>query len=162
MVDVVGNGFQMSRVFNFDDGIIENEEFHVSQSGKGLGLKMFATQVRAAQDQGFKRIEVFAAGKNGTDMNGYYTWPRFGYVGTVNWSTVDKEMPEQFRKMQNETTGHTRISAFMKTQEGREAWRKYGGSQDLHFNLKKGSYSLQVLNAYITEKSKATKDIHES
>ncbi|MEE8325631.1 MAG: hypothetical protein V3R58_01195, partial [candidate division NC10 bacterium] len=78
----------MHRTISYRDGepsSISNGAFSLRSSApKAMGLKMFATEVAAARDMGFKAIHVSAAGhgpwRDG-EYNGYYVWPRFGYNG---------------------------------------------------------------------------------
>jgi len=50
---------------------------------KGVGLELFTRQVDNATAHGFDYIATWAAGGFGGGMNGYYTWPLFGYDQTI-------------------------------------------------------------------------------
>lgn len=60
---------------------IRNEilELKKGAQGTGAGETIFAKQVEAASSAGFGYIQTHAAGGFGQAMNGYYTWPSFGY-----------------------------------------------------------------------------------
>jgi hypothetical protein len=76
--DLVG----MQRTLGVDtngEKYIHNDYFVAGQEGTGLGLKVFSNEVKTATEYGYSYIATYGAGKFMGNMNGYYTWPRFGY-----------------------------------------------------------------------------------
>lgn len=90
-VNVVGkgkHGLSFERIFTYDEtgdedqpwmgSGIENKFFEVSSKAPpGVGTRMLASQVGAAEGAGFSHIQTEAARAGG--LNGYYTWPRLGF-----------------------------------------------------------------------------------
>lgn len=75
-------------------------EIIVARPGKeGIGAKIFSVQVQHAAEQGFDYIHTHAAGDAyDGNLNGYYTWPRYGY----DMSLTDKtKMPRAARELMN-------------------------------------------------------------
>lgn len=78
---------KMDRVSRFAgiDGagkrFIKNEIIEIKKQfqGEGMGEEIFTRQVEAASGEGIDYITTHAAGRFGGSMNGYYTWPTFGY-----------------------------------------------------------------------------------
>jgi hypothetical protein len=128
--------------------VCENRMFFLKKKhrGGGLGMKVFADQVRGLLDAGADRIET-VAGKGGI-MNGYYTWARLGY---------DAPLTTEFkRSLQKDAGGRFKdaktVQDLMATPEGREHWKAKGYMTSMTFDLKPGSRSLQVLNDYRASK----------
>lgn len=118
---------------------IENNTIEVFKPGQGLGTKIFASQVKAAADAGLEYIATTAS--QGDGVNGYYTWPRLGYDGKLRTDEHRDKFPDA-----------DRISDLMKTPEGRSWWKDNGGGLELAFDLKEGSQSRKVLDAYVAGK----------
>lgn len=130
--------------------VLENQSFIMSASGTGHGSEIFASEVHNASQMGVRRIETFGArvkdeyGQNA--MNGYYTWPRLGY---------DAEIPSSYRaRLPESLQGATKFSDLMKTAEGRDWWKANGEGQSYEFDLRKGSLSHRVLDAYMSAKAR--------
>lgn len=75
---------RVSRFIGVDeDGqrFIKNEILEVKPEfqKEGLGADIFSKQVESAAENGVEYIVTHAAGGVNSSMNGYYTWPRFGY-----------------------------------------------------------------------------------
>jgi hypothetical protein len=148
------NPFKASRTLTINnDGTktIDNGSFE----GKGSGLQMFGRQVENATKWGFTHIETYAAGQGSGETgkrpekgeyNGYYTWPRFGYNGTVHQDLID-EMPLSVRR--NTTAANNMISGVMSTKAGRDWWMGNGEGMNMEFDLTPGSYSQDALNTYL-------------
>jgi hypothetical protein len=82
-------------------------------------------------------------------MNGYYTWARLGYD-----CKIDKlERPEDRDRVRKAFPEARMLSDLMKTQEGRDFWKKNGGPFQGKFNLSEGSQSRKVLESYVKAKS---------
>lgn len=145
-------------IFKDEDGkaVIENKNFQVKEEDQnsGIGAKVFASQVENAAKSGVDRLETHAAGSPGSEMNGYYTWPRFGYnqkFGEIDskwYKDKEKTISEKFPEAKS-------VSDVMRTQEGRDWWKANGFDlPNAKFDLKDGSLSRKVLKMYLEEKSK--------
>ena len=119
----------------------------------GIGTNAFTSQVAELQHHGFEKIGVTAGGGgnhvDGGDpgsMNGYYTWPRFGYTGGIpsDISSGTYGLPFSMR-------GVRRIEELMTTKEGRDFWRKHGTQGGYEFDLDKNSYSNKQLVDYFNK-----------
>jgi hypothetical protein len=155
---VVGpKSYDGMRTFSREGGRVHvhNDSF----TGQGFGLEMFGRQVENATIHGIDHIETYAAGQfePGPDpnrsygyYNGYYTWPRFGYDAEVPPSVAAKL--EGKLKADVEAAGGN-VSGLMKTEEGQKWWL-YNGKRltDARFDLAKGSYNQQTLNAYLRKR----------
>lgn len=130
--------------------VMYNESFHVKSSaqGKGVGTRMLWQQVQQCREQDVVRIKTFA--DRGEGVNGYYTWARLGYDAELHPRVVDDvvrahDAPRPPGKPE-------RISDLMRTEEGRQWWKKYGWPTMMSFDPSPGSLSSQILEAYVKEK----------
>jgi uncharacterized protein (TIGR02996 family) len=146
-------------VFRGRDGalVIQNQGIEVSPEmrGQGLGLEIFASQVIAAAEAGVSRITCMAAGGGGrgrpgyqSEYNGYYTWPLFGYDADIS----SLQNPEVIALCQRHfPQAKTVLDIFM--MGGRRWWKDNGCKiPTAVFDLRPGSRSLTVLQAYMEEK----------
>jgi hypothetical protein len=141
-----------------NQGFLIHDEF----KNQGLGAQIFSDEVQQlSQFPNIKYIETHAAGngagelgvKDLTSDNGYYTWPRFGYTGKIDDFSLERlakdaangDVPAAWAK-------YTSIQQLMRTPEGRAWWQAFGNELDLRFDLKPGSLSRRILNAYLKEK----------
>jgi hypothetical protein len=141
---------------------IYNHSMHIDedQQGKGLGAKMLYQQVTAAVQHGFDEIGVFAAGDPGGKSNGYYTWPRLGFLpttaGKVVVSTVHTERAALLSGGSRPVivSRHTKLDMvkLMSTEKGRNWWKAHGEAHGGRFDLSEGSISRRVLTAYAKAK----------
>lgn len=160
--------YTSTRTFYRDDSglVCSNDEFWVSKDkqGSGIGSDVFGRQVENAIAMGVSRIECYAAKENPQDSanphNGYYTWPRMGY--DVDRSELEKRANKTdkrlaaYEEMSKKFGDFASLHDVMATPEGREFWKKNGWDVNAKFDLKEGSNSLQIFNAYMEErKSKA-------
>ncbi len=143
-----------SRYFKIDDDgklFQDNSCFFLnnrdSQSGKGEGVKTFNRIVTMATALGCHRIETHAC--RSSSMNGYYTWPRFGYNQTIADADIYDHVKRDLRSKFNARDFHQ----LMSTEEGRKYWQENGSSVHLSFDLSPGSTCRRVLNEYIAERS---------
>jgi hypothetical protein len=145
--------------------------------GGGFGLKVFTDQVKSLASIGGDRIET-CAGRGG-GMNGYYTWPRLGYDGPLDdrvlsslhsflgsepyhSKRIRKAMmaagvpAEQVRDRVLDIVAREpkTVLDLMDSEDGRTIWKAIGTMQTMTFDLKPGSRSLKVLNAYLQSKGK--------
>lgn len=126
---------------------------HSRYQKEGFGAELIASQIDGAIGAGFEYISLHAAGRPGGSMNGYYTWPRFGWDEEL--SSVWERNPNLAQKIENRFPQARSVLDIMKTAEGREWWKSNGG--DLYaarFDLREGSLSRRVLEAYLQEKNR--------
>lgn len=105
----------------------------------GFGLRVLAKQVAQARILGIDRISTLAA--RNSSMNGYYTWPRYGFDGPLEEGHIF-DLPEKFQ-------GAEYVSDLMESEEGRQYWREYGDSIRVSFDLAPDGYSMHVLQNYL-------------
>lgn len=131
------------------DGLImENEWLEVVPKRSGLGVDVFARQIKEARKIGVQKIVTIAA--RGSKLNGYYTWARLGYDGPIPMGVI-RQAQEAFPGVQN-------VSDMMTTQERRDWWRENGTSFDGEFDLSDGSQSRKVFDAYYRERRQRARD----
>lgn len=153
-VAIRGPGYEMERTILIpnDPGeptSISNDYFQVANEGTGLGTRLFASQVMAADHMGIGGIETEAAGAGyePDGFNGYYTWPRLGYDGDIHSHVWAGHVPKQFR-------GYHRVSQFMETAAGRRWWKVNGIGTTMAFNTRSGSPNREVLDEYLKKKGR--------
>jgi hypothetical protein len=134
---------------------ITNADLYTSKPGVGRAL--LAQQVAHASNAGFKSISTEAAGHGPkraaeigetSDMNGYYTWARYGYdapISNILSPKVQENVAKAFPKAK-------RISDVMATPEGRAWWKDNGSGFMGEFDLTPGSKSMKVFEAYLKAK----------
>jgi hypothetical protein len=169
--DPMGSGWQQTEYdadrYLLSDGrggwVMLNSNFGVREDlqGSGVGAQIFSDEARQLSDLGVRYIETNAAGAGNMGdesepltANGFYTWPRFGYLG---------HLPEYSRELLQDAaaTGdvpakwarYTTIQQLMRSSEGRAWWKSYGTELDgLRFDLRPDSLSMRILDAYLREK----------
>lgn len=111
-------------------------EFDAGFKGKGLGLKVFSSQVDEAAKHGFDAIEAQCAGgpRSADWQNGYYTWARFGYDGVI---------PNGYGPR-----GERTVQEVMQSPSGPAWWKANGEAFDGTFLLAEGSTSRRVFDEY--------------
>jgi hypothetical protein len=158
-IHATNEGISMARVIDPKAMTIQNEYFKIEDSSpyKGKGAEIFANQVKEASNQDYKSISAHAAGK-GTDYekrgdwNGYYTWPRLGYLPDKSELYRFEGVLEDFNRINN--TDVKNLGELMATKEGQSYWKKRGFEFSGYFDLKKNSYSQKTLKNYIRAKGK--------
>lgn len=120
-------------------------ELDKNQQGKGLGSSIFTTQVKNLSESGFKAIRCTAERDDEMGWNGYYTWARLGYDGAIPERVLNKLPPE--------LAGTKRVQELMGKPGGKEWWKKNGDSFAAEFDLAKDSRSMQIMNAYMAERT---------
>jgi hypothetical protein len=160
-VSSFGPGGNASRSFRRRaDGKLEahNESFRVHDdlpgTGrpnplKGQGLRLFTNQVNALREAGVDVIRTHAAGEPGGSQNGYYTWPRFGFSGTMEDDAFGR-LPSGLR----ERLGDSReVRDLFDLPGGAEAWKDVGSSvYNARFDLTPGSRNMRALEDYTRER----------
>ncbi len=116
--------------------------------GTGFGAKFFARQVEGCRKAGIKYIENLSA--RSESMNGYYTWPRFGYDAPLTENYIDLAV---VRAVRAQFPDAKTLLDVMATPEGREWWKENGGdiSPNRFDCSSDDSRSMQVLRAYQEE-----------
>jgi len=137
---------------------IVNEAFAISEeaTGTGLGTRMFASQVAAAQAAGFKRIRCEAL--RGSGYNGYYTWARLGYLPPSDDRGVRQVMdgarhgvglpPDVEAAYGEGRDARAAMVVAVSTEAGRTWWKAYGNTFRAEFDLTPGGYSSRLLVDY--------------
>jgi hypothetical protein len=122
---------------------------------EGIGPRCVIREIYEAAkwaDEGIliTHIEVSAVGNYAhfvlteQPLRGYYVWATMGFDGDI---------PGQVRiKLRPEHQKCSKISELIATEDGRNAWRIYGESVDLAFDLAMGSASWRQLAKYMNDK----------
>lgn len=141
-----GVGRMDREVYQVDgDIVLENKNLFLDRPGQGLGFDIFRTQVETARELGVDRIKTYAWRDAETKANGYYTWPRFGY---------DAPIPRGMTGLLPESLGTARrVSDLMRTQAGRDWWKENGVSLEMEFDLREGSRSMMLFEAYVRQRA---------
>jgi SPP1 gp7 family putative phage head morphogenesis protein len=134
-----------NRTFFPDQGIVSHDYMKITNEGKGTGARAFASQVQSYRRAGYKKIKTLAARDDGI-YNGYYTWARFGFDGDLTGMFWRRKLGDAG------LTNVQRVSDLMTTPEGRAWWKEHGETVELEFDLRDGSYSMNVLESYVAER----------
>lgn len=146
-----GEGFGVTRRFTIDkNGKKVCRNVLITSEGGGLGTKIFTAQVRDLASKGFDAITCHAEGhyqEGDGGFVGYKVWPKFGYDGELDEKHKEglKQAGEQFSKVET-------LQELYAMPGGKEAWEKYGSGIELSFDLKPGSKSMKILDAYLAAK----------
>lgn len=122
----------------------------------GFGARVFSDQVEAATKAGFKYIETSAAGSGEelksrpTSMNGFYTWPLFGYDAPARGALGRDKLAEATAKFK--LGDSPKVSDIFMAPGGPEWWYENGGGTTMKFDLSKGSLSRRRLAKYLHKK----------
>lgn len=159
IVDMMGGGV-IDGVRNFminskGERVVSNEyiQLHKDEIGNGLGTDIFSKQVENCAKLGFSSIECEAAGKINSEMNGYYSWPRMGYDAELSFDSEDLSLKNAKKKFQWAKT----VSDLMSDEDSRNWWKENGSTFNAKFDLKEGSRSRQILDAYLDERNNRMK-----
>ena len=115
----------------------------VGRRGQGLGVAAFTQQMKAAQQLGLTRFELWAAGDFfDRANNGYYTWARFGFDALLT--------SQQRRSLPMSLSGSQTVNEVI--QRGGQGWWKQAGSDTkMVFYLHPGSAMIKTLLRYLQE-----------
>lgn len=131
--------------------VMKNMEIR-SDAPKGLGTKIFASQIEKARALGLQKLTCDAA-RLDPFFNGYKIWPRLGYDGPL--PVEETGLPTKFQKALKQA-GHKQPWRIQQLYSlGKEAidwWDKNGDSFDAEFDLQDGSTSMQLFTAYVQKK----------
>ena len=120
--------------------------------------------MKSATEQRFHSLNLTAlgtgealrvSGKSESNKVGYYVWARLGFDGRIAplMRQREKQGTEQERAtvkdFRTNFPGVKLVSEMMKTQRGRNWWRRFGGEFEGTFSLESGSASRMVLEKYI-------------
>lgn len=106
----------------------------------GVGTRMLAHQALQTKQAGFVYIYADAEGSAGGTMNGYYTWARLGFDGSIP-AAVRARLPL-------ELSGCHSVLDILEREGGAAWWREHGRTFSGTFDLRDGSRSIAVLQAY--------------
>jgi hypothetical protein len=117
---------------------------------KGFGASAFLRMAQTAQQLGFQRIDLLAAGGAGYKhkwtraFNGFHSWARFGFNATL-W-------PETVARLQSSPhlQGCTELWEIIERDPG--WWKDNGDGCDLSFDLRTDSRSWHTLYTYLEKK----------
>jgi HK97 family phage portal protein len=137
--------------------VLKAESFHVKEEyqGKGIGSDVFSRMVDQATKLGIPRIETYAAKWDAGGDIGYFVWPKFGYDCELSEDTK-KQLQRGFKytkEVSSQMKDANSISDLMKSPGGSEWWKKNGEGMRMSFDLKEGSLSRQVWEAYQKKKT---------
>lgn len=187
-IEVTHRKYTATRLATLESGgskVMSNQSFFVGDDyqSEGIGAKVFSTQVAALKAKGFDSIKTIA-GKS-ADMNGYYTWARFGYDQQIDQFTpkVQKRLLGVFpeaksvqdimkvpvvsldpktadsirRRLKNLDKELGRPVKDRPTISGRDWWLVKGSQMEsARFDLREGSRSLEILSRYLSSKSQTS------
>lgn len=167
------------------DGVqLNNVEIHVTHQGEGIGTDVFARQVAAASALGVRSIEARCE-RDGAwfpdrgafigHMNGFYTWPRLGYDGSLakigeyyGFGHLVRSTPELAAAHVKTVRDIMRLPSVTDAAEhggehisGAQWWLRNGVGFYGSFDLTPGSRSMQTLEAYLHEKGKRMPQLAE-
>lgn len=136
--------------------VLENDYYKLQDTGTGRGFHTFYDQVQTATRLGVTKIKTTAGGfgpgsnpgRRQSEMNGYYTWPRFGYDAEIIPGIAKKASKELGRPITN-------VLDLYSDAAGRAWWKENGYEIALEFDLAPGSRSRKVLDAYAKTKGRA-------
>jgi hypothetical protein len=136
----------------------------LANPGAGLGTRILATQVRAAERFGVSRITTDAGGSaapTSLPFNGYYTWPRLGFSAQLEGEQIDalksaRVLPQNF-------TGALSLNDLLYPDAAsgqnwdagaaQRWWREHGEGTQMEFDVTPGSRSRQILENYLRERN---------
>lgn len=149
--DIGGAGVNALRYMSSQSKNMVNNEFSVIKDfqGHGLGADILHAQVQGLRAIGVNMIETVGAGKQGSQTNGYYTWPRLGYDGPLSHG-AQQAATAAGMQVKN-------VSELMTTEQGRSWWKENGRTIDLSFDTRAGSTSSKVLETYISRRNQKLK-----
>lgn len=148
--------------------IVGEVEVNKAHQRQGIGTKFQAQMVAACERLGIKTIMLEAA--RAPWMNGYYTWPLFGYDAeltldqfvkrAMSYGSTIREKPDKIKAKILATAYELglprdkafRLSDLMRSEEGQELWKRYGSSIACQFDTQPGSLSRRVFDAYVSRR----------
>lgn len=152
-------GYYSQRVIDLKSKTIYNEESKVptDKQKSGFGLDVLSRQVEEGRAMGMHRIETYAGGRGWGEKgkgksgiyNGYYTWPRMGFM------PADEQVPSITHRTVTDIKGNKLdIIKLMSTKTGRDYWKDFGTASNMSFDLRPNSISSRVFDRYQKEKGR--------
>jgi GNAT superfamily N-acetyltransferase len=124
-----------------NEGLLLRSQFQ----RQGIGARMLAVQVAAAERLGVVRLETEADGRpDSPSRSGYYAWARLGFNGAIS-PAARAALPEALRSAAD-------VNDLIRMPGGAAWWRQHGHAFEAVFDLRPGSPSLSILAAYTQEK----------
>jgi hypothetical protein len=124
---------------------------------KGLGTKIFASQVYHAKRVGLKYISCEAyRDRLRPRWIGYKVWPKMGYDGEIPLDCLEilpEEIKEQFDLLGYEEPYKISHLYSLPDNEGIKWWEENGESFEATFDLEDDSYSMKTFQAYLEGKA---------
>jgi hypothetical protein len=147
--------FKMKRIIDLKNKTIKNDHFELIDPNGGTnykykGSQVFSRQVEEARSQGFISLETTAARRDRSGesvYNGYYTWPRVGYVAKDKKNTDILSSISKYNSTNK--TKHKTLEDLMSDENGRKFWKSTGESFSATFDLNPNSYSSKTLKEYL-------------
>jgi len=134
------------RIFRNSDGTlsIRNVSFIRVSGVRGYGAHSLATQIKAAQQLGFKRIEAFAMGDGeGGTYVGPPVWSRLGFDRKLSMAEL-ANLPHFLKNVKS-------INDIVLTPGGHDWLKKNIRSQEMFFDLDSKSDSIKIFKDYLRE-----------
>jgi GNAT superfamily N-acetyltransferase len=128
-----------NEIFIYFDRIELRKQFQ----GQGIYRNLFVRQVEEARKLNVQYFALFAEGNYGSQMNGYYSWAKFGFDAPLTKKEVEN-LPDflQQAEMVND------IMLF----GGDEYWRLFGTAKEMLFRFEDESSQMEVLRNYVKGK----------
>jgi GNAT superfamily N-acetyltransferase len=157
-------------LYRAPDGRLEmhNATFRVlpEYQGKGVGLEVFAKQVKTLSSMGVARIGASMAGWRRSSDQGYFVWPLFGYntrpgqlEGEYKFALRDKTLSRQDRSTLKRLGKNSTLLDWYAHPALRNWWREHGAATSGQFDLRPGSRSMDQLQAYLSTKGIKWEDV---
>lgn len=145
--------YEAFRQLSADGKHISNVELDVRPDlrGHGIGTELLKDQVDAAERLGVETISLSAVGGNDTpNVTGYRVWPKLGFDG--EWKNQLPKVKELIAKSPYSDT--KTIGELMRRPGGIQWWKENGMGVGLTFDVRRGSESRKVLDAYVSSHRK--------
>jgi hypothetical protein len=149
--------FDNYRRFLYNDHVYNDILKLNNDAPKGLGTKIFASQVYHAKRVGLKYIKCSAHRDPSGSSNwvGYKVWPKMGYDGEIPQKYTDnlpKEIKEKLDLLGIKEPYKVSHLYSLPDNEGVKWWEEKGGSFDAYFDLEDDSYSMKTFASYLLKK----------
>ena len=131
---------ESGQVFMINDYFVAKRD-----APKGLGSRVLARQVKFAYLMGVRELSLQASGGPSSSIyNGYYTWPRLGFI-------IDLSRKSHVLEAAG-FSGVKDTADLFKRPGGKEWWRTNGWGGSATFDLQPGSRSHTILSEYLAQK----------
>jgi GNAT superfamily N-acetyltransferase len=130
-----------NEIFIYFDRIELRKQFQ----GQGIYRNLFVRQVEEARKLNVQYFALFAEGNYGSQMNGYYSWAKFGFNAFLTKEEI-ADLPDFL--------GQARTVNDIMLFEGDEYWRIFGTAKEMNFDVSEHSRQVEVLVNYVKDKIK--------